>query len=60
MESLQVDSDHRLKRHYLDLQDDSDVNWIKAEIGDITTYLRDIKGSITEIAERLQGLGDED
>ena len=58
MESLQVDSDHRLKRQHLDLQDD--VNWIRAEIGDITTYLRDIKGSITEIAERLQGLGDED
>jgi hypothetical protein len=47
-------NDLRLKRQSLDLQDD--VNWIKAEIGDITTQLRDIKGCMTEIAEHLQGI----
>jgi hypothetical protein len=52
LDSIDIDNNLRLKRQCLDLQDD--VNWIKAEIGDIRTYLRDIKGCVREIAE-LQG-----
>jgi hypothetical protein len=53
LDSVDIDNSHRLKRQCRDLQDD--VNWIKAEIGDIRTYLRDIKGCMRDIAEHLRG-----